>query len=305
MNAKQKKVSVVITSYNHKKYLIEAIESVIHQTVKVHEIIIADDHSTDGSIETIQDYMNRFPGWIKGVFHKENIGIPKNRNSALRKVTGNYVAILDGDDLFLPRNVEKMMEALENDSKECVYGNIRIINSEGELIRIRDQKKQPTGNIFYEIALGKFGILRNMIINFALLQDIGFLDERFPRYDGFDLTVRLAKHCHFAYVFEPLAEYRVHPTSDSKPLKAIDHLNDLGGIYKKMRHSLKDLSEDERTEIETAWYQILLRYFYQDTIEHGNRIKLACLPLLAIIRGYVSLKKLPAAARFYKRHIKK
>ncbi len=305
MNAKPKKVSLVITSYNHRKYLIEAIESVIHQTVKVHEIIIADDHSTDGSIETIQDYMNRFPGWIKGVFHEKNIGIPQNRNSALRKVTGNYVAILDGDDRLLSHNVEKMIEALENDSMGCVYGNIRIINSEGELIRIRDQKKQPTGNIFYEIALGKFGILRNMIINFALLQDIGFLDERFPRYDGFDLTVRLAKHCHFAYVFEPLAEYRVHPTSDSKPLKAIDHLNDLGGIYKKMGHSLKDLSEDERTEVETVWLKRLLEYYYQDTNENGSRIKLFILPLMALFKGYVNPNMLPEAVRFYKRHIKK
>ena len=306
MNSKQKTVSLVITSYNHKKYLIEAIESVIHQTVKVHEIVIADDHSTDGSVETIQDYMNRFPGWIKGVFHKGNIGIPKNRNSALRKVTGNYVAILDGDDLLLPRNVEKMIEALEEDpSVGCVYGNIRVVNSEGKLIGVRDQIEQPEGDILYEVALGKFGILRNVIIDYALLRDIGFLDERFPRYDGFDLTVRLAKHCRFAYVFEPHVVYRVHPTSDSKPLKALDHLNDLGGIYKKMKPSLKGISIKEATAIKTIWLKRLLEYYYQDTIENGGKIKLFLLPLLALFKGYVSPDMLPEAVKFCKQHVKK
>ncbi len=272
----------------------------------MHEIIIADDHSTDGSVDVIKDYMIRYHGWIKGVFQKKNIGIPKNRNYALREVTGDYVFILDGDDLFLPHNVEKMVEAFEKDSRvRCVYGNVRIINPEGELIKTRDHRKQPTGNVFYEIALGKFGILRNMIIDYALLQDVGFFDERFPRYDGFDLTVRLAKHCHFAYIFEPLAEYRVHPTGASKALRAIDHLNDLGGIYKRMVPLLKDLPRNKKEEIETAWYQRLLKFYYLDTIKRGNKIELTCLPLLATIRGYVSLKKLPEAARFYKQYIKK
>src|SRR2546430_8388262 len=88
------RVSVIITSYNQQKYLREAIESAIDQTVAAFEIIVADDHSTkDDSIETIRQYATRYPGLVRGIFQEKNVGIPKNRNGALRMVRGDYVAI--------------------------------------------------------------------------------------------------------------------------------------------------------------------------------------------------------------------
>jgi glycosyltransferase involved in cell wall biosynthesis len=93
-------ISLIITSYNQQEYLREAIESAIDQTVAAFEIIVADDHSTkDGSIETIREYAARYPGLVRGLFQEENVGIPKNRNSALRMVKGDHVAILDGDPM--------------------------------------------------------------------------------------------------------------------------------------------------------------------------------------------------------------
>jgi len=290
------KISVIITSYNHKQYLIEAVESVVNQTVKPHEVIIADDHSTDGSVEVIKGYMAKYPRLIKGIFHNNNLGIPKNRNSALVEVTGDYVAILDGDDRFLPNNVERMVGTLETNTKaRCVYSNVRLINHNGEPIKIRDNQPQPSGDILFEIALGKFGILRSMIIDYHLLKKVGFLDEMFPKYDGFDLTLRLAKHSHYAYVFEPLVEYRVHPMSDSKSLKAKDHLHDLGGIYKKMMPILSGLPRTKIKEIETAWNKILFTYYSNDAKENNNKFKLFFLPLLALFKGYVSLPNFPIA----------
>src|SRR5256714_14965234 len=107
------RVSVIITSYNQQEYLREAIESAIDQTVAAFEIIVADDHSTkDGSIETIREYAARYPGLVRALFQEKNVGIPKNRNSALRMIKGDYVAILDGDDRLLPRFIERHGAAL-------------------------------------------------------------------------------------------------------------------------------------------------------------------------------------------------
>src|SRR5438094_10603878 len=101
-------ISVIVTSYNQQEYLREAIESAINQTVVAVELKIEDDHSTkDGSIETIREYAARYPGLVRGLFQEENVGIPKNRNSALRMVKGDHVAILDGDDRLLPRFLER------------------------------------------------------------------------------------------------------------------------------------------------------------------------------------------------------
>lgn len=284
------KVSVVITSYNQKNYLVEAIESVIHQTVRVHEIIVADDCSSDGSVDVIKSYMEKYPGLIKGILSEKNRGIPQNRNSGLRQVTGDSVFILDGDDRFLPTNVERMIEVLDKSGNmKCVYSNVNFIDSEGRFLRSREKKEQPSGEIFFDVAMGMFGILRNMIIDFSQLKQVGFLDENFPRYDGFELTVRLAKTCEIGYIFEPLAEYRVYPTSDSKGLKAIDHLNDLDGIYRKMKPLLKDLAGTRRSEVEREWSRRLIRYSVEDLKENPGKCKKYLLPFKLLTRRHVKM----------------
>lgn len=284
------RVSVVITSYNQKDYLIEAVESALRQSRPVHEIIVADDGSTDGSVEVIRGFQNDSPERITGVLNPRNQGIPGNRNSGLDSVTGDYVCILDGDDRFLPDNCERMLAALEEAPDcRCVYGNVNFIDADGAFLRVRDREPQPSGDIFFEVALGMFGILRNMLIDVALLRETGSLDTRFPRYDGFDLTVRLAKRCRIAYLLEPTAEYRVYPTSDSKGLKARDHLNDLEGIARKMRPLLRDLPIEKRRKLRRVWSQRLLRYYREDW-EHNPRSIRRIRLLGRLLRGFVTAR---------------
>jgi len=280
------RVSVVITSYNQKDFLIETIESVIGQTVKPYEIIIADDHSTDGSVELIREYIARHPGWIKGVFQKQNVHIPRNRNAGLQQVTGHYVSILDGDDRFLPHKIEREIEALQRYAQaRCVYSDVSFIDAEGRLMGNRDEEEQPSGDVFVYVARGKFGLLRSMLIDYNLLQDVGFLDARFPKYDGFELTVRLAKRGYFVYVPEPLVEYRVHPASDSKGLKTRDRLDDLEGIYRKMVPLLSDLSAPERKDIVSAWSRQLFELHICETVERGEKGKAFLITLSSMFRG--------------------
>jgi glycosyltransferase involved in cell wall biosynthesis len=281
------RASVIITSYNQKGFLVETVESVIKQTVRPYEIIIADDHSTDGSVELIREYIARHPGWINGVFQEENVHIPRNRNAALQKVTGNYVSILDGDDRFLPYKIEKEKEALQRyPHVGCVYSDVRFINAEGQPMGSRDEEGQPSGDVFVYIARGKFGLLRSMLIDYDLLQEVGFLDVRFPKYDGFELTVRLAKRGQFVYVPEPLVEYRVHPSSDSRGLKTKDHLHDLEGIYSKMLSWLSDLPDSERKEIMAAWSRRIAEFRIREAMEEGEKAKAFLMALVAMSRGF-------------------
>jgi len=268
------RISVIITSFNQKNYLIEAIESVINQTVKPYEIIIADDSSTDGSVELIQDYISSYDGWINGVFQEKNVGIPKNRNAALRQVKGNYVAILNGDDRFLPQKLERELEALQKyPAASCVYSNLIFIDSNGQSLYIRDQEEQPSGDVFAYVAQGTFGLLRSMVIDYTLLQEFGFLDERFPKYDGFELTVYLARRGKFAYIQEPLLEKRKYPSSDSKSLKVKEHLHELEGIYKKMLPHLENMPVLQKKNLTEIWVQRLSQWQISDLLEQGNTLE--------------------------------
>src|SRR6059058_4286951 len=142
------RVSVIITSYNQQEYLREAIESAIDQTVAAFEIIVADDHSTnDSSIETICEYAARYPELVRGLFQEKNVGIPTNRNSALRMVKGDYVAILDGDDRLLPGFIEQHPAALTASPQAHVsYSNRYDVNQLGERRR-HDRNPQPSGDV--------------------------------------------------------------------------------------------------------------------------------------------------------------
>ena len=95
-------VSIALRSYNQKAFLKEALDSILDQTYTNYEIIIADDASTDGSVDLIKKYTKDYPEIIRPVLNEKNQGHTKNLNSALFACNGKYVAIFDGDDIMHP-----------------------------------------------------------------------------------------------------------------------------------------------------------------------------------------------------------
>ena len=95
------KVSVVITSYNHEKYISQAIESVLMQKVDELEIIIGDDCSTDRTPEILDKYKKRYPDKIVILKDDKNLGITKNLERCIKRTTGRFVAICEGDDYWI------------------------------------------------------------------------------------------------------------------------------------------------------------------------------------------------------------
>lgn len=113
-------VSVIIPVYNVLPYLREALDSIINQTYKNLEIIVVDDGSTDGSGEVCDEYLSD-PRVI--VIHQENKGLSGARNTALDRMTGEYVAFLDSDDAYMPEMIEKMLDAImRNDTDASICG---------------------------------------------------------------------------------------------------------------------------------------------------------------------------------------
>jgi glycosyltransferase involved in cell wall biosynthesis len=253
------RLSIVITSFNHRAFLVDAIESVLAQTLMPHEIIVADDGSSDGSPDTIQAYQRRFPGLVKGVFRDTNGGIPKNRNGGLRAVTGDYVGILDGDDWFLPHKLEAQVAALRAAGDATLaYGNFRVVDAQRRHIRLKWTERQPSGHVFADIAAGKTGLLRTLIADYQAVKDAGFMEERFPRHDGLWLTMKLAARCKIAYVDDVLVDKRDHADSDSKTIRSEERLRELAGIYRDLLPMLpRHASPEEQARIRLAWGRVL------------------------------------------------
>ena len=92
------KVSIIVPIYNVEQYLVECMESIVHQTLKDIEIICVNDGSTDNSLKIIQDYAQKDNRIV--IIDKQNEGYGKGMNDGLDKATGEYVGIVEPDDFI-------------------------------------------------------------------------------------------------------------------------------------------------------------------------------------------------------------
>lgn len=297
--------SIIITSYNQKDYLRQTIESALAQTLPAHEIIIADDCSSDGSQEMIQAYVSQHPNRVKSVLNPQNLGISENRNTALRQVNGDFVAISDGDDRYLPGFLEKMAVCLEGRAQaHCAYSNLYFIDPQGTRTGLRDSRPRPAGKILPYLATGQMSLLRAMVASYSLAQQVGFLDARFPKHDGFIFTLRLARLCEFAYTQEPLAEYRIHPRGDSKSFDTIARLNYLRQVSDETANICQDLPLLQQRTVAAVWHYRLLRWQFRADRTRGRlwpsiwqmSSSILCHPLTSFyfLRYLVSNRKSPS-----------
>ena len=110
MEEKMPLVSIIMSVYNEERYIQESLDSVLSQTLDNFELIIIDDCSTDKTAEMIEGYHD---SRIRLYRNKENQGLTKNLNNALRYCRGDYIARMDGDDICLPQRLEKQVQYME------------------------------------------------------------------------------------------------------------------------------------------------------------------------------------------------
>jgi glycosyltransferase involved in cell wall biosynthesis len=105
-------LSVLMTNYNHGKYLSEALEAILNQSFKPKEIIIVDDASTDDSVRIIEGFVEKYPN-LQLLTNDKNMGTLYSINRALKMASGDYVYSAAADDKILPGFFEKSMGLLE------------------------------------------------------------------------------------------------------------------------------------------------------------------------------------------------
>jgi glycosyltransferase involved in cell wall biosynthesis len=105
------RVSVVLPSYNHERYVRECVQSVLDQTYRDFEVIITDDGSTDGTVKAIKEFTD---SRIQLYVYAENKGACTAADDCIRKSTGEYIAMLNSDDAWEPTKLEKQVEYLDS-----------------------------------------------------------------------------------------------------------------------------------------------------------------------------------------------
>lgn len=134
------KVSVITPVYNVEKYIGKTLESVFAQTYKNMEIVLVDDCSKDSSAEVISKYQKSHPEII--YFRQpKNMGAGAARNKCLELATGQYVAFLDSDDLWLPEKTERQITLMKKRKSPFSYTAIEMMDEKGKTIKAKRNLK--------------------------------------------------------------------------------------------------------------------------------------------------------------------
>ena len=138
------KVSVILSSYNHEKYIAAAIESVLNQTFTDFELLIFDDGSADDSQKIIRSYKDKR---IKLFLHEKNIGPIQCYLECCKVAVGKYVGLQHSDDIWEPSKLEKQVAFLEkNPQYEVCFTQVKFIDESGEIYDLPEN--HPYKNVF-------------------------------------------------------------------------------------------------------------------------------------------------------------
>ena len=124
------KVSVVMPAYNAEKYIGTAIASVVDQTIDDWELIVVDDCSTDGTYGIVVEMAKKDPR-IKCYRNEKNLGVAKTRNFGLDVCTGEYVALLDSDDVWYKDKMQRQLELLRSSNADIAFCSYAIVDEFG------------------------------------------------------------------------------------------------------------------------------------------------------------------------------
>jgi glycosyltransferase involved in cell wall biosynthesis/SAM-dependent methyltransferase len=223
-------VSVITIFLNEEHFIQEAIESVLAQTFDNWELILVDDGSTDGSTEIARRCATEHPKRVRYLEHPghQNRGMSASRNLGICKATGNYIAFLDADDMWMPNKLEQQVAILEVQPEAAiVYGPAQWWYS------WTDQPEDRARDYIHELGVPPDTLvwppdlltlfLRNedispctcsVLVRRGIVERVGGFEETFP--DMYEDQVFFAKICLDAPVFisrDCSAKYRQHPNS--------------------------------------------------------------------------------------------
>lgn len=217
-------LSVVIPSYNHARFIARAVSSVLNQSFKDLELIVVDDGSTDNSLEVLSGFSDP----RVRVLTQPNQGAHAAINRGLRAATGEYLAILNSDDLYHPLRLAKMLEVLKADRQVGLVGSyIDIIDRDGKSLGIKHgyadsspwllevpERSFRAGNDLHKALLTEnyWSTTSNFVFPRRWFEVVG--EFRPLRYaHDWDFSLRMARVARMVLLPDVLMHYRVHATN--------------------------------------------------------------------------------------------
>lgn len=212
---------MLLTCYNHVRYLPAALDGVRAQTYRDFEVIALDDGSADGSREWLAEQTD-----IRTIFNARNLGTYGALNVGLREARGEFVAVLNDDDVWLPGKLERQVALLD------AHPDVALVHTGGYFIDGEGNQTEgnplgfrfptfETGDLFEGLIYENKIIASAALARTAVLRELGGFNEAYFGSGDWEMWFRVAEKYPVGFVPEPLTLYRVHGANASHKLDRI------------------------------------------------------------------------------------
>lgn len=225
-------ISVIITTFNVEKYIKEAIDSVLQQTIQDFELVIVDDGSTDFTVNEIESILDTRIKLIKNAVNKGRV---ESLNIAFKEAKGKYITIVDGDDINVLNRFEKQLEVLENNPELKVCGSwYEEFGFSNKIIKHSE---------FHEVIKTKMLLSCSMTFGGSMFERNFVKDFTFDttklHVEDYDFWARIVWNGKFYNLQEVLYYYRIHKSQVSTLYNDVQKRNDIDikvNLYKKLAY---------------------------------------------------------------------
>ncbi len=255
---KEPYVSVIINCHNGERYLKECIQSVIKQTYQNWEIIFWDNCSTDCSSIIFKEFRDiRLKYFLSSQFTT----LGEARNQAIANASGQLLAFIDCDDIWLPTKLEKQIALFDIDSVGIVISDCLYVDESGtnNVSRKFKQTSPSQGKVFEKLLQANFISQPTAIIRKSALYKLDkWFDSDFNLIDEYDLFIRLSYYYELAVCNEVLAKQRIH--KNSLTWRQVDRIPSEKKLFlKKLSQMIPSLEVTYRQELKAIRTQILIQ----------------------------------------------
>lgn len=224
-------VSVAMATYNGEKFLRQQLESIYKQTHNNIEVIVNDDCSSDTTVDILHEFHLKY-----GLNYKVNIknqGFVQNFQNALARCSGNFIALADQDDIWLPQKLEILLKEIKDYSMIC--SDAILINEQGQ--QINESLKSYQKIFIPEKEILKYLVYNNFVTGCTCCFKKELLSTAIPIPVGFGyhdwwLALAATKANGIKYLPAPLVKYRQHSSNDTGAIPYLSFILKLAKRFK-------------------------------------------------------------------------
>lgn len=212
-------ITVIIPTYNLDRYVRSAIDSVLRQTYRNVEIIVVDDGSNDNTRDIVKIYEKKRVNYI----FKENGGLASARNAGVANSSGELIAFLDADDVWIENKLTVQFENMLKRKTALVGCGYYWVDTDLNILeQVSPDDFKDRGDLLSKLLLNNviYGSGSGVLLKRECFERVGFFDENLSGAEDWDMWLRIAKYFEISFVKEPLVKIRCRLDSMSSARNA-------------------------------------------------------------------------------------